>query len=50
MRAVLGAAGVASAAATAGWFVLAKVQGDSEMGFGRSNSPCAPSPADRLDR
>ena len=36
VRTVLGAAGVFSAAATAGWFVLAKVQGDSEMGFGPS--------------
>ena len=36
MRGVLGAAGVASAAATAGWFLLAKAQGDSEMGFGPS--------------
>ncbi|MDQ4070246.1 MAG: hypothetical protein M3203_12365 [Actinomycetota bacterium] len=36
MRTVLGAAGVAGAAATAGWFLLAKVQGDSEMGFGPS--------------
>ncbi len=36
VRTVLGAAGVAGAAATAGWFLLAKVQGDSEMGFGPS--------------
>lgn len=36
MRKVLGASCVAGAAATAGWFVLARVQGDSEMGFG----PC----------
>ncbi len=36
VRGVLGAAGVASAAATAGWFLLAKAQGDSEMGFGPS--------------
>ncbi len=36
IRAVLGAAGLAGAAATAGWFALARIQGDSEMGFG----PC----------
>ncbi len=36
VRTVVGAAGVLSAAATAGWFLLAKVQGDSEMGFGPS--------------
>ena len=36
IRAVLGAAGMAGAAATAGWFVLARVQGDSEIGFGPS--------------
>ncbi len=36
MKALFGAAGLASAAATAGWFVLARVQGDSEIGFGPS--------------
>lgn len=36
MRALLGATGLAGAAATAGWFVLARVQGDSEIGFGPS--------------
>ncbi len=36
IRGLLGAAGLASAAATAGWFVLARVQGDSEIGYGRS--------------
>ena len=36
IRGLLGAAGMAGAAATAGWFVLAKVQGDSEIGFGPS--------------
>ncbi len=36
VRAVLGVAGLASAAATAGWFLLARIQGDSEMGFGPS--------------
>ena len=35
-RAVLGITGLASAAATAGWLALARVQGDSEMGYG----PC----------
>ena len=35
-RSVVGAAGMVGAAATAGWFVLARVQGDSEIGFG----PC----------
>lgn len=34
MRSVLGAAGMVGAAATAGWFVLARTQGDSEIGFG----------------
>lgn len=33
-RSMLGVAGMAGAAATAGWFVLARVQGDSEVGFG----------------
>lgn len=36
IRTILGAAGMTGAAATAGWFVLARVQGDSEMGFGPS--------------
>ena len=36
IRGLLGAAGMAGAAATAGWFVLARVQGDSEIGFGPS--------------
>lgn len=36
IRAALGLTGLAGAAATAGWFVLARVQGDSEIGFG----PC----------
>ncbi len=36
IRGLLGAAGLAGAAATAGWFVLARVQGDSEIGFGPS--------------
>jgi hypothetical protein len=36
VRSVLGAVGMAGAAATAGWFVLARIQGDSEIGFG----PC----------
>lgn len=35
-RALLGGTGLAGAAATAGWFALARVQGDSEMGFGPS--------------
>ena len=35
-RTVLGATGLAGAAATAGWFALARIQGDSEMGYG----PC----------
>lgn len=33
---VLRAAGMLGAAATAGWFVLARVQGDSEIGYGPS--------------
>lgn len=36
MRGVLAGAGMLSAAATAGWFVLARVQGDSEIGYGPS--------------
>jgi hypothetical protein len=36
MRFALAAAGLASAGATAGWFVLARIQGDSEIGFGPS--------------
>lgn len=36
MRALLGAAGLAGAGATAGWFVLARMQGDSEIGYGPS--------------
>ncbi len=36
IRGLLGAAGMAGAAATAGWFLLARVQGDSEIGFGPS--------------
>lgn len=36
IRALLGTTGLAAGAATAGWFVLARVQGDSEMGFGPS--------------
>lgn len=35
-RTVLRATGLAGAAATAGWFALARIQGDSEMGYG----PC----------
>jgi hypothetical protein len=35
-RALLRGTGLAGAAATAGWFALARIQGDSEMGFG----PC----------
>ena len=34
IRGMLAATGAAGAAATAGWFLLARVQGDSEMGFG----------------
>jgi hypothetical protein len=36
MRFALAAAGLASVGATAGWFVLARIQGDSEIGFGPS--------------
>lgn len=36
IRGVLAGAGMLSAAATAGWFVLARVQGDSEIGYGPS--------------
>jgi hypothetical protein len=36
MRALLGLTGAGAAAATAGWFVLARIQGDSEIGYG----PC----------
>ena len=36
IRGSLGVTGLAGAAATVGWFVLARVQGDSEMGFGPS--------------
>ena len=36
IRMLVGAAGLATAGATAGWFVLARVQGDSEMGYGPS--------------
>lgn len=36
IRGLLAAAGLASAGATAGWFVLARIQGDSEIGFGPS--------------
>ncbi|MGI8984305.1 MAG: hypothetical protein ACR2HM_07205 [Acidimicrobiales bacterium] len=36
IRGLLTATGLAGAAATAGWFVLAKAQGDSEMGYGPS--------------
>ena len=36
IRGLLAASGLAGAAATAGWFVLARVQGDSEIGFGPS--------------
>ena len=36
IRGMLGAAGMAGVAATAGWFVLARIQGDSEIGFGPS--------------
>ena len=35
-RTLVRATGLASAAATAGWFALARVQGDSEMGYGPS--------------
>jgi hypothetical protein len=36
MRGVLGLTGLGAAAATAGWFVLARIQGDSEIGYGPS--------------
>ncbi len=36
IRTLLTAAGLTGAAAAAGWFVLARVQGDSEMGYGPS--------------
>ena len=36
IRALLGLTGAGAAAATAGWFVLARVQGDSEIGYGPS--------------
>jgi len=36
IRTVLGGAGLVGAAATAGWFALARIQGDSEIGYG----PC----------
>jgi len=36
IRVVLGGAGLMGAAATAGWLALARVQGDSEIGFGPS--------------
>jgi hypothetical protein len=36
IRGLAAAAGLAGAAATAGWFVLARVQGDSEIGYGPS--------------
>ena len=36
IRGLLAATGLVGAGATAGWFVLAKVQGDSEMGYGPS--------------
>jgi hypothetical protein len=34
LKGVAGVTGLAGAAATAGWFALARIQGDSEMGFG----------------
>lgn len=34
IRSLLGVTGAGAAAATAGWFVLARIQGDSEIGFG----------------
>lgn len=34
IRGLLGLTGAGAAAATAGWFVLARIQGDSEIGFG----------------
>lgn len=36
MRTLAGATGMAGLAATAGWFVLARIQGDSEIGYGAS--------------
>ena len=36
IRGVLAMAGLGGAAATAGWFVLARLQGDSEIGYGPS--------------
>jgi hypothetical protein len=33
-RAFVAASGLAGAAAAAGWFALARIQGDSEMGYG----------------
>ena len=36
IRGLLGLTGMAAAGATAGWFVLARVQGDSEIGYGPS--------------
>ncbi len=36
IRGLLGLAGLATAGATAGWFVLARIQGDSEIGYGPS--------------
>lgn len=36
IRGLVGAAGMAGAAATAGWLVLARIQGDSEIGYGPS--------------
>ena len=34
IRGLLALTGLAGAGATAGWFVLARIQGDSEIGFG----------------
>jgi hypothetical protein len=34
IRSLLGVTGAGAAAATAGWFVLGRIQGDSEIGFG----------------
>ncbi len=36
IRGLRGVTGLAGAAATAGWFLLARVQGDSEIGYGPS--------------
>ena len=36
IRGLLALTGLAGAGATAGWFVLARVQGDSEIGYGPS--------------